>query len=500
MGVSVLLKPFRGAFLGVCALALVSPNFAQAKELPDFTGLVEANAPSVVNISTQQKAKANKAPHAKRNMPNMPNMPDFPEGSPFGEWFKRYFGEEGNGGGDGGDGEGNGNGDEGEGQSLGSGFIISKDGFLLTNNHVIANADKIIVRLNDRREFEAKLIGRDERSDIALLHIEATDLPAVAIGQGNDLKVGEWVLAIGSPFGFDYSVTAGIVSAKGRSLPRENYVPFIQTDVAINPGNSGGPLFNLKGEVVGINSQIYSRTGGYMGVSFAIPIDVAMAVADQLKSKGKVTRGWLGVLIQDVTRELAESFSMEKPRGALVAQVLPDSPASEAGFQVGDVVVKFNGKDIDHSSDLPPLVGVTAVLKKVPVDIIRSGKPQKLMVKIGELPEEDDVKLASKGPENGNGTTDNRLGVVVADITKEQRDKLEIGPTGGIVVKDIKRGPAADAGMRRGDVIMIVNNVNVESVKQFKQLVKDLPTDKSVPVLVNRRGSPVFLAMRAEKE
>ena len=492
MGVAVIQKRFRAVLISLFGLAMMAPVTAFAKDLPDFTGLVVDNAPSVVNISTQQKAKPS-SPHSKRSPPN---MPEFPEGSPFGEWFKRYFGEEGGGGGGG----GNGNGDESEGQSLGSGFIISKDGYLLTNSHVIENADKIIVRLNDRREFNAKLVGRDERSDLALLHIDATDLPAVSIGKPNDLKVGEWVLAIGSPFGFDYSVTAGIVSAKGRSLPRENYVPFIQTDVAINPGNSGGPLFNLKGEVVGINSQIYSRTGGYMGVSFAIPIDIAMSVVDQLKSKGKVTRGWLGVLIQDVTRELAESFNMDKPYGALVAQVLPNSPASEAGFQVGDVVVRFNGKDIDHSSDLPPLVGVTVVEKRVPVDIIRNGKAQKLMVKIGELPEEDDIKLANKGQDNNGGTTDNRLGVVVTDIAKEQREKLELGSSGGIAVKDVKRGPAADAGMRRGDIIMMINNVSIESVKQFKSLIKELPTDKSVPVLVNRRGSPVFLAIKPEKE
>ncbi|VAV96064.1 HtrA protease/chaperone protein, partial [hydrothermal vent metagenome] len=316
-------------------MILFFPVITQARSgLPDFTGLVEKNGAAVVNISTEEKRD-------KRSKRIPRRFQDMPENGPFGEWFKHFFGEEG----EGNNGEGNGfGGPHRYAQSLGSGFIISKDGYVLTNNHVVADADKIIVRLSDRRELEAELIGTDKRSDLALLKIEGDDFPVVKIGSSETLKAGEWVLAIGSPFGFDYSVTAGIVSAKGRSLPRENYVPFIQTDVAINPGNSGGPLFNLDGEVVGINSQIYSRTGGYMGLSFAIPIDVVMNVVEQLKSDGHVVRGWLGVLIQDVTRELAESFGMKKPHGALVARVLPNSPAEAAGFKIGDIVVKFNGK------------------------------------------------------------------------------------------------------------------------------------------------------------
>ncbi|MDH5219161.1 MAG: DegQ family serine endoprotease, partial [Gammaproteobacteria bacterium] len=417
---------------------------------------------------------------------HMPEMPDMPEGGPFGDWFKHFFGEEGEGF----------DGPDRSAQSLGSGFIISKDGYILTNNHVIEDAEEIIVRLSDRRELNAELIGRDERSDMAVLKVKAEDLPVVKLGSSKDLKVGEWVLAIGSPFGFDYSVTSGIVSAKGRALPRENYVPFIQTDVAINPGNSGGPLFNLDGEVVGINSQIYSRTGGYMGVSFAIPIDIAMIVVDQLKDKGKVDRGWLGVLIQDVTRELAESFDMDKPHGALVARVLPNSPAEAAGFNVGDVIVKFNNREIDHSSDLPPIVGITPIDIDVPVDLIREGKRKKLTVKIGALPDEEEVKIA-KSTANGS-TSANRIGLVVDAINEMQRDRMELNGQGGVLVKDVKPGPAHDAAIRRGDVILMINNVDIKDPKHFAKVVDDLPKGKSIPVLVHRRGSPIFLAMKVD--
>ncbi|MDH4273602.1 MAG: DegQ family serine endoprotease [Gammaproteobacteria bacterium] len=466
---------------------------AQAGDLPDFTKLVEKNAPAVVNISTVQKSvSGNSNPHRGEGRDRPRRGPEAPDGGPLDDWFKRFFGEEGEGGGGPG---GPGGGDPREARSLGSGFVLSEDGYVLTNNHVIADADKIIVRLNDRRELEAEVIGVDERSDLALLHVKATKLPVVKIGQSRDLKPGEWVLAIGSPFGFDYSVTAGIVSALGRSLPRENYVPFIQTDVAINPGNSGGPLFNLKGEVIGINSQIYSRTGGYMGVSFAIPIDMAMNVVDQIKSKGRVTRGWLGVLIQDVTRELAESFKMDRPQGALVAKVLPNSPGEKAGIQVGDVIVKFNGVDIVDSSELPPLVGVTTIDKKVPVDIIRGGKSERLSVVIGELPPEDDIKLSS-----GSGTVeDDRLGIVVADLTAEMRQRMEQGTEGGVLVQQVNNGAAAKAGVRRGDVIMMINNENITDAKQYKNLIKKLPTDKSIPILIHRRGGPVFLALKIPK-
>jgi serine protease Do len=318
----------------------------------------------------------------------------------------------------------------------------------------------------------------------------------VQIGDSGALKVGEWVLAIGSPFGFDHSVTAGIVSAKGRSLPRENYVPFIQTDVAINPGNSGGPLFNLDGKVIGINSQIYSRTGGFMGLSFAIPINMAMNIVDQLKDSGHVSRGWLGVLIQDVTRELAESFGMDKPRGALIAKVLPNSPAEKHGFEVGDIVTKFNGHEITRSSNLPPVVGLTPVGKNVDVEILRNGKVKSLEIRIGELPEEEQ-KISSA--DEVQESEDNRLNVVVADLTSEERQELDIKEN-GVVVTRIGSGPARKAGIRKGDVILMINNQDIKSADQFKAMVEGLPVGKSVPLLVQRRGGPVFLALKVPEE
>ncbi len=445
---------------------------AGAVDLPDFTELVEKNAPTVVNISTIQK---NSAYHFRGR------MPEFPQGTPFDEWFKKFFGDRGR------------EGDDGEprARSQGSGFIISSDGYILTNEHVVEDADKIIVRLNDRREMEAEVVGIDDLTDLALLKIDAEGLPAAKLGHSKDVKPGQWVLAIGSPFGFDYSVTAGIVSAVGRSLPRENYVPFIQTDVAINPGNSGGPLINMEGEVIGINSQIYSQTGGYMGLSFAIPIDVAMNVVEQLKATGHVARGWLGVLIQDVTRDLAESFGMDRPRGALVAKVLPDSPAEKAGIQVGDVIVAFDGRDILRSSDLPPLVGMTAPGTEVKVKVIREGRKRTLRVKVGELREEE--VRASEGPKE---RVIKDLALTVADLTEEQRKKLGEEHEGGVLVVGVKAGPARDAGIQRGDVIVMLDNRPVESADQLQELVKELPRGRSVPVLVIRRGGPIFLALR----
>ncbi len=307
--------------------------------------------------------------------------------------------------------------------------------------------------------------------------------------------MGEWVLAIGTPFGFDHSATAGIVSAKGRALPRENYVPFIQTDVAINPGNSGGPLFNLDGEVVGVNSQIYSRTGGFMGLSFAIPIDMAMQVVGQLKESGRVTRGWLGVLIQDVTRELAESFGMDKPRGALVAKVMPDSPAESAGLKVGDIITRFNGKTVIMSSDLPPLVGITPVGEQVSVEILRNGEVKTLSVELGEL-SEDEVQLAAGEPKSAKTS---RIKITVSDLTPEQRKRLGISEK-GVLVNQLLAGPARKAGVRRGDVILMINNVEVTDSKQFHELVDSLPAGKSVPLLVQRRGGPVFLALKIDED
>jgi serine protease Do len=325
-----------GIIRQVMLAVLISIPLAVQAALPDFTTIVDAAKDSVVNISTKTRAKKSDTSEY--------NIPELPEGSPFGELFEKFFDR------DELDRRGR------ESQSLGSGFIISKDGYILTNHHVVTGADEVIVRMSNRKEYVARLVGSDEASDVAVLKVDADeDLPVLRFGDSEKLKVGAWVLAIGSPFGFDHSVTAGIVSAKGRSLPSDNYVPFIQTDVAINPGNSGGPLFNLDGEVIGINSQIYSRTGGFMGLSFAIPIEMAVDVADQIKETGSVSRGWLGVLIQEVTRELAESFGMENPHGALVAKVLDDSPAAAAGLEVGDVIVEFNGKKVMRSSGLPQI-------------------------------------------------------------------------------------------------------------------------------------------------
>ncbi|MGH8120599.1 MAG: Do family serine endopeptidase, partial [Gammaproteobacteria bacterium] len=373
-----------------------------------------------------------------------------------------------------------------------SGFILSRDGYVITNYHVVKDADEIVVSLQDRREFVAEIIGSDERSDIAVLQIKGDNLPTVKLGDSATLKVGEWVLAIGSPFGFDHTVTAGIVSAIGRSLPNENYVPFIQTDVAINPGNSGGPLFNLDGEVVGVNSQIYSRTGGFMGLSFAVPIDVVVTVYEQLKTHGRVSRGWLGVLIQDVTRELAESFGMQRPHGALIAKVLPGGPAEKAGFEIGDVVTTFNGKEITFSADLPPLVGNSEVGSKVPVEIIRRGETKTMQVTIAELPV--DEKLAAGG--GGSGAFEsNALNITVNDPTPEQKKELELEDH-GVIVQSVTEGPAQKAGIRKGDVLLLINNQKVKDVSTFEKLVKDLPKDKSIPVLIQRQGGPIFLALK----
>ncbi|RLA00413.1 MAG: serine peptidase, partial [Gammaproteobacteria bacterium] len=328
-----------------------------------------------------------------------------------------------------------------------------------------------------------------------LLKVEATNLKAVKLGDSAKLQVGEWVLAIGSPFGFDHSATAGIVSALGRSLPSDSYVPFIQTDVAINPGNSGGPLFNLDGEVIGINSQIYSRTGGFMGVSFAIPMDVVMNVVAQIKSQGYVSRGWLGVVIQDVTRELAESFGLKKPHGALISRIMPNSPAAKAGFEPGDVILKFDGKKVASSSALPPIVGRTAIGKSVSVVVMRQNQRTTLQVEIEQLPEEEDV--IKVGGDSGR-LIDERLAIEVADLDDKQREQFEVEK--GVVVINVEQGSAAAAGMRRGDVILSINNQKVKDAKQFLDIAKELPEDKAIPVLVQRGQGAIFLALRLEKD
>jgi serine protease Do len=464
----------------VGALCLLISSSVSAQGLPDFTHLVEANGPAVVNISTKQTQTTSRRFHGF-------SVPDLPQDSPLYDFFRRFFGEEGGGTPD----------EEIEARSLGSGFIVSQDGDIITNSHVVQGADEIVVRTSDRREFLAKVVGSDKRSDIALLKVDAKDLPVVQIGSAKDLKVGEWVLAIGSPFGFDHSATAGIVSAKGRSLPSENYIPFIQTDVAINPGNSGGPLFNLDGKVVGVNSQIYSRTGGFMGLSFAIPIDVAMDVVDQLKTKGRVSRGWLGVLIQDVTRELAETFGMDQPRGALVAQVLSGSPAEKAGIKAGDVILSYNGKAITASSGLPPLVGTSAVGQAAQVEVLRRGKVEKVPIVIGELPEDEEVAASAGGGDKQSPA--NRIGLVVTDLTADQRDQLGLD-SGGALVESVQSGPAEQAGIRSGDVILMLDNQNVQSAVQFKELLDKVAPGRSVAALIQRGDGRMFFAVRVPKE
>ncbi|WP_236423712.1 DegQ family serine endoprotease, partial [Pseudomonas syringae] len=409
---------------------------AQAENLPDFTGLVEQASPAVVNISTRQKLPDRAV--ANQQMPDLEGLPPMLR-----EFLERSMPP-----GSRPPGSGAGKGDrQREAQSLGSGFIISPDGYVLTNNHVIDGADEILVRLSDRSELKAKLVGTDPRTDVAVLKIEGKDLPTAKLGNSNTLKVGEWVLAIGSPFGFDHSVTKGIVSAKGRSLPNDTYVPFIQTDVAINPGNSGGPLFNMAGEVVGINSQIFTRSGGFMGLSFAIPIDVAMDVANQLKANGKVSRGWLGVVIQEVNKDLAESFGLDKPAGALVAQVLEDGPAAKGGVQVGDVILSANGQPIVMSADLPHLIGNLKDGSKAELEVIRDGKRQKLTVTVGALPDEGQ----EMGDVGGTGAerSSNRLGVSVIELTAEQKKSLDL--KGGVAIKEVTGGAASLIGLQAGD-------------------------------------------------
>jgi serine protease Do len=447
-----------------------------ANALPNFKPLVEKNSAAVVNISTTIKSSGGISPGL--------NMPDIPENSPFYEFFKKYFGD-----------VPPGHGPSQERSSLGSGFIISKDGYVITNHHVVKDADEIIVRLNDRSEFVAELVGSDARSDIAVLKLDGKNLPHLKFGDSDKVTVGEWVLAIGSPFGFDYSVTAGIISAIGRSLPNENYVPFIQTDVAINPGNSGGPLFNLDGEVIGVNSQIYSRTGGFMGLSFAVPVNVVENVYLQLKDKGRVSRGWLGVLIQDVTRELAESFDMDHPHGALIAKVIPDGPAEQGGIEVGDIIVKFNGKKVTFSSDLPPLVGSTSIGSTVRVDIIRRSESKTIEVEILELPTDNEVAAKNSGEKSK--LLKNPLNIVAKDLTDKQKQDIDIYDH-GIIVEQISVGPAQKSGIRRGDIILLLDNIKVKNIEHFNKLVKELPKDRSISVLIQRRDGPVFLAMKLE--
>ncbi len=458
-------------------LFLSSLAVAQSRGLPDFTELAEKQGPAVVNISTTQVTRGSQG----MQFP-------FDENDPAFEFFKRFIPRP----------PGGATPREFENKSLGSGFVISGDGYILTNAHVVDGADEVTVRLTDKREFKAKIIGADKRTDVALLKIEANGLPVVKLGEPSQLKVGEWVVAIGSPFGFDNSVTAGIVSAKGRSLPQENYVPFIQTDVAINPGNSGGPLFNMRGEVVGINSQIYSRSGGYMGVSFAIPIDVALDIQNQLRASGKVSRGRLGVVIQEVSKDLAESLGLSKPMGAVVNAVEKGGPADKAGLEPGDVILRFDGKPINASADLPRLVAATKPGAHATVQVWRKGATRDIAVTVGEMLDE---KVASSRQGRGGAKPPeqqaNRLGLVVSELNAEQKRELKM--SSGLVIQDV-RGTGSRADLRPGDIIIALISkgatTEIKTVDQFNKLLAQFEKGSNVTLLVRRGEMQTFVTIK----
>ncbi len=439
---------------------------AASLPLNGFTDLVAANGPAVVNVSVRGTTKVNA---------EMPDFPGLDPDSPLFEFFKGFGGRMPRGQQHGGAGVPM--------QGVGSGFIVSSDGYILTNAHVVDHADEVTVRLTDRREYKAKVVGVDKQSDVALIKIDGKNLPTVRIGDSRAAKVGEWVVAIGSPYGFENSVSAGIVSAKSRSLPDAAYTPFIQTDVAVNPGNSGGPLFNLAGEVIGINSQIYSRSGGYQGISFAIPIEVAMKVKDQLARTGHVTRGRLGVTVQEVNATLADSFGLDRPRGALISSVDPGSPAEKGGLQVGDIILKYDGNPIERSSDLPGLVADKGPGAKAPVEVWRKGSPQSLMVATGEAKDQD--HLASNDHESATG---GRLGLAVRPLTREE--KSENNGRGGLLVEQVS-GAAERAGVQPGDVVLALNGTPVQSVQQLREQTEK--SGKHVALLVQRNDRQLFV-------
>jgi serine protease Do len=470
----------------ICTLA-ISAGCRQAPPpavggYPDFADLVERVSPVVVNISTLPAE-----PTADDDAQPPPETldPEALEEAP--EWFRRFFDQQ----------QPDGT-DDGiyppEQQSLGSGFILWDDGYILTNFHVVRGAREVVVRLLDRRQFTAQIVGSDEASDLALLKIDATELPVAVLGNSDRLRPGQWVLAIGSPFGFDYSVTAGIVSAKGRALETEQYVPFIQTDVAINPGNSGGPLFNLTGEVVGVNSQIYSQSGGYQGVSFSIPIDVAAKVARQLRDTGVVTRGWLGVVVQEVDRDLAMQLGLDKPEGALVARVLPDSPASRAGIKEGDVILDYDGAPLPSSSTLPHRVGITDPGQTAEIKVMRSGKMLKLTIEVGTLRPEIASAEVQPAPPAAAASSGTALGMSVRPLSADERRDAQV-LAGGLLVTEVPDGAAARAGIRPGDILLQLAGQEVDSRARFDEVVDRLIPGQTIPVLVQRGRAPRFMTL-----
>ena len=456
-------------FLLTILMSLITT--AGANELPNFSDLAEKASPAVVNITSSRTIKERNGYGRGFGDPR------------YDEFFERFFGQQPR--------PSNPRENTRPVVSTGSGFIISEDGYLLTNNHVVEDADTVMVSLGDRREYKAEIIGTDQRSDVALLKIDAKNLPILEIGKSKRLKVGEWVVAIGSPFQLRFSVTSGIVSAKGRSIPNgsdSTYVPFIQTDVAINPGNSGGPLFNLDGEVVGINSQIYTRSGGYMGVSFAIPIDYAMDVADQLRENGYVARGWLGVSIQEITSELAEALDMDVPKGALISQIIEDSPAQKSGLNEEDVILFFDGEEIFYSSDLPLTVGAIRPDTEVNAMVLRDGKKKTIKVTVGELPKDPAVTF--------NDIKQNILGIVVENQTNEnERSFVE-----GVVVTSLDpEGIAYRSGIRRGDVIYSLARIKIKNVNEFRDILSELDTEKNSTIGVARNGNKRILSLNLSK-
>ena len=461
--------------------AAVAQSASVVRGLPDFTELVEQVGPSVVNIRTLEKVRTQASgagnsdeemqelfrrffgvpmPNAPRQSPRAPNRPQAPE--------------------------------EAQPRGVGSGFILSADGFIMTNAHVVEGADEVMVTLTDKREFKARIVGADKRTDVAVVKIQATGLPAVKVGDVSRLKVGEWVMAIGSPFGLENTVTAGIVSAKQRDTGE--YLPFIQTDVAINPGNSGGPLINMRGEVVGINSQIYSRSGGFMGISFAIPMDEAIRVSDQLRSHGRVTRSRIGVQIAPVTKEVAESIGLGKAQGALVRGVEEGAPADKAGIEAGDIIIKFDGKTIEKMSDLPRWVGNTKPGTRAPVTVFRRGASKELSITVAEI--ESDKAESSGTEKKAAPTKASSLGLVVSDLTVAQKKELRV--RGGVVV-DTATDAAARAGIQEGDLILAVANMEVATVKEFETVVARLDKSRPVSLLIRRGDGAQYVLIRPGK-
>lgn len=463
-------------------LGLLVPLAAPAEvsgQAPDFTEIVADNRDAVVNISTTKQVESSPLGDLPEGF-----MERIPEDSPLREFFRRRE---------------RGGGPQQERNSLGSGFLINNDGHILTNRHVIAEADEIVVRLSDHREFEAEVLGSDEPSDVALLKIDADNLPSVDFGDSDELQVGEPVLAIGSPFGLDYTATAGIVSALNRKLPNDTYTPFIQTDVAVNPGNSGGPLFNRKGEVIGINAQIFSRTGGFMGLSFAVPINVARDIAEQLRESGTVKRGYLGVNIQPINRDLAQSFGLQRPIGALIADVRPDSPAAESGLQSGDVILSFNGQEIVDAAGLPPMVGQTRPGTDAEVEIIRDGERQTLTVEIGELERDDGASQTDQGDGEGDPSPSTALNIAVRELTPSERADLGLDER-GLLVQRVGAGPTAQAGIRPGDILLRIGRQELGGIEDLETALEEVPKGQPIAVQIRRGDATLFVSLTLPEE